>query len=365
MTVTVLDSRALNRALLARQHLLDRADLPALAMVDHLVAIQAQDPEEPFVGLWSRLARFAAADLDALLTGRQVVRTHLMRRTMHLVAGPDGLALRPLHQKMLVQRTWGVLRARLPGVDGDELAAAAAPYLGVDEPRRLVDVARLVADRWPDIAVRDLADALSCVLATVQIPPRGTWGHPTTSAYVESLEAWLGGPMSAPDPDVLDGMVLRYLRTFGPAASADVRAWCGLAGLPAAVARLRPGLRTFRDRRGRELLDVPDGPLPDPDTPVPPRFLPTFDNVVLGFDDRSRIIDAEHRGLSVQGARFVLVDGRVAATWLGTHRADAPVTVAVAPLRPFTAAERTGVEEEGTRLATFLGDGAPGAVSWA
>ena len=131
-----------------------------------------------------------------------------------------------------------------------------------------------------------------------------------------------------------------------------------MTGLPAVVARLRPQLRTFRDERGRTLLDLPDAPLPDPDTPAPARFLPAFDNAVLGFDDRSRIVDDADRGLSVQGARFLLVDGRVAGTWTIARAGDTPHVV-VAPHRRLTAAERDDVMEEGARLVAFLSDGDP------
>lgn len=108
----------------------------------------------------------------------------------------------------------------------------------------------------------------------------------------------------------------------------------------------------FRDERGRELLDLPDAPRPDPATPAPVRFLPAFDNALLGYQDRGRIVDDAHRGLSVAGARVALVDGRVAATW--TVEAG---TVTVTPLRRFSRAERTTVAEEGQALASFLSDG--------
>ncbi len=143
----------------------------------------------------------------------------------------------------------------------------------------------------------------------------------------------------------------RYLAAFGPAASADVRAWCGLTGLPAALAGMRDELVTFRDEHGRELIDLPDAPRPDPDTPAPVRFLPAFDNAILGYHDRRRIIDDAHRGLSVAGARVVLVDGRVAATW--TVEAD---TVVVTPLHRLAPADRTAVAEQGRELAAFLSD---------
>ncbi|RSO11009.1 hypothetical protein DMH15_41065, partial [Streptomyces sp. WAC 06725] len=146
--------------------------------------------------------------------------------------------------------------------------------------------------------------------------------------------------------------VRRYLAAYGPAASADLRAWCGLAGLPAAIAAVREELVTFRDERGRELLDLPDAPRPDPDTPAPVQFLPAFDNAILGYQDRGRIIDDAHRGLSVAGARVVLVDGRVAATWTVEDG-----TVTATPLRRFSRAERTAVTEEGQPLAAFLSDG--------
>ena len=133
-------------------------------------------------------------------------------------------------------------------------------------------------------------------------------------------------PRTGTDP-VGAALVRRYLAAYGPAATADLRAWSGLAGLPAAVAAVREELVAFRDERGRELLDLPDAPRPDPDTPAPVRFLPAFDNAILGYDDRSRIIDDAHRGLSVAGERVVLVDGRVAATW----RVEAG-TVIVTPL---------------------------------
>ncbi|WP_281689379.1 winged helix DNA-binding domain-containing protein [Pseudonocardia thermophila] len=358
----VLDDRALNRATLARQLLLDRAARPAREVVEHLVGLQAQEPLEPYVGLWSRIAGFAPTELVTLLHERTVVRTHLQRRTIHLLTAADALALRSLFQPMLVQRMYTTLSRVLPGVDLAELAAAGRPHLHA-EPLRLPDAARRIADRWPQVKVRDLADALGSVVVLVQVPPRGVWGSGSTptalpAAYT-TMEAWLG---RAPDREPADAgeLILRYLRAYGPASSADVRAWSGLTGLPEVLKRIRPQLRIFRDARGRELLDVPDAPLPHPDTPAPPRFLPAFDNAVLGYSDRRRIIDDEHRNLSAAGERVLLVDGRVAATW--TSDAEG---VTVHPLRRLSAAERADVEREGHALAAFLAEGAPAAVRFA
>ncbi|KOG27898.1 winged helix DNA-binding domain-containing protein [Streptomyces resistomycificus] len=352
--MTVLDTRALNRATLARQLLLDRADLPVLDAVAHLGGLQAQEPQEPFVGLWSRLRAFDPAVLSGLLTGRRVVRTHLMRRTVHLVTADDALAWRSRHDAMLRQRVLGVYRRELDGVCLDELAAAARAVTADGEPRSMAELARALADRWPEPGPRALGEMVVALVPMVQMPPRGVW---RTRAGVLNvpLSSWLGRETDPLPPDGSDpvgqALVRRYLAAFGPAASADLRAWCGLAGLPAAVAATREQLVAFRDERGRELLDLPDAPRPDPDTPAPVRFLPAFDNAILGYHDRGRIIDDAHRGLSVAGARVVLVDGRVAATW--TVEAD---TVVVTPLRRLSRADRTAVAEEGRTLASFLSD---------
>jgi hypothetical protein len=357
--VTVLGTRALGRAALARQFLLARADVPVLDAVAHLGGLQAQEPHEPYTGLWSRLAGFDPGELSALLTGRRVVRTHLMRRTVHLVTADDALAWRTRHDAMLRRRMLGVYRRSLGDTDLDALAAAGAAVLG-DEPRTLPEVGRLLLARWPDLAPREIGDVLTSLVPLVQVPPRGVWGE-TAPARCLLLETWLGRPVGAlvdgGDP-VGEALVLRHLAAFGPAATTDVRAWSGLAGLPAAADAVRDRLVAFRDERGRELLDLPDAPRPGEDTPAPVRFLPAFDNLVLGYDDRSRFIDDAHRRLSVAGARFVLVDGRVAATWT-----VADGTVVVTPLVRFSRADRTAVGEEGRALAGFLSGGASHRVT--
>ncbi|WP_030251084.1 winged helix DNA-binding domain-containing protein [Streptomyces sp. NRRL S-455] len=354
--MTVLDARALNRATLARQLLLDRADLPVLDAVGHLCGLQAQEPQEPFVGLWSRLRVFEPAVLSALLTGRRVVRTHLMRRTVHLVTADDLVAWRARHDGMLRQRVLATYRRELEGVDLGELAAAGREIMADGEPRSMGELARAVAGRWPTVGHRPLGEMLvAALLPMVQLPPRGLW-RTTAGVRYALASSWLGreiGPPAADGPDPVGRALLRrYLAAFGPAASADLRAWCGLAGLPAAVAALREELVSFRDEHGRELLDLPDAPRPDPDSPAPVRFLPAFDNAILGYRDRSRIIDDVHRGLSVEGARLVLVDGRVAATWTVVEG-----SVSVTPLRRFSRADRADVAEEGRRLASFLSGG--------
>lgn len=353
--MTVLDARALNRATLARQLLLERADLPVLAAVAHLCGLQAQEPQEPFTGLWSRLHGFDPGTLSTLLTDRKVVRMHLMRRTVHLLTADDAVSWRARHDTMLRQRVLAVYRDELSGVDLNELATAGHTVLSDGHPRSMTELARALTDRWPTQGQRPLGELLvAALLPVAQLPPRGVWRAKGGARYT-LLSSWLGRdiPSQPPDGDdpVGQTLVRRYLAAFGPATTSDLRAWCGLAGLPAAVSAIRRHLVRFKDEHGRELLDLPEAPRPDPDTPAPVRFLPAFDNAILGYQDRTRIIDTRHRGLSVAGERVVLVDGRVTATWKVT--AD---TVVVTPLRHLTRAEHDEVAEEAHALGKFLSD---------
>ncbi|MCO5995267.1 winged helix DNA-binding domain-containing protein [Actinoallomurus rhizosphaericola] len=355
--MTVLSARALGRATLARQYLLERADTPARDAVAHLCGLQAQEPQEPFTGLWSRLRAFKPEELDEALTDRTVVRTHLMRRTVHLVTADDALAWRARHDAMLRQRVTATYRRELAGIDLDEVAAAGRAVMADGRPRTMADLVRALEDRWPGPPRRVLGELLvAALIPMVQLPPRGLW-HTTAGVRNLPLAAWVGREIAPPSADPGDPvgqqLVRRYLAAYGPAATADLRAWCGLAGLPAAVEALRERLVVFRDERGRELLDLPDAPRPSPDTPAPVRFLPAFDNAILGYHDRGRIIDDAHRGLSVAGRRAVLVDGRVAATWTVRDR-----RIRVTPLRPLSVPEREAVGEEAHDLAAFLDEGA-------
>src|SRR5687767_12104210 len=255
MAREVLSARALNRATLSRQLLLERSERPVLEAVEHLVGLQAQVPLDPYTALWSRLAGFAPETLAEHLLSRDVVRIVVMRGTIHLVTAGDCVLLRPLMQPVLD----GELRrhpeaAALDGVDLEPVLASATSALA-EQPLTGKELGAALAERFPGLDGRALALASRCKLALVQVPPRGVWGK-TSQVRLTTAESWLGRPLVR--DATLDETVLRYLAALGPASVADVTTWCRLTGLREVVERLRPQLRTFADETGRELFDLPD-----------------------------------------------------------------------------------------------------------
>lgn len=350
----VLSTRQLNRTLLERQLLLRRSPMQIVEAVEHLAGMQCQVPPAPFYGLWSRLQRPVATELAALLTHRVIVRMTLMRATLHLVSHDDALAWRPMHQAMLEKRFAGSPFAKqLDGVDIAEVVEAGRAVL-TEAPGTTATLGTALAERWPGHDKTALAYAVRFILPLVQTPPRGTSPEREGGrAVVAPLERWLRRPLAAETAP--DALLVRYLAAFGPASVSDMRLWSGLPGLAAAVERLRPGLRTFRDENGRELLDLPDAPVATGDEPAPPRFLPWFDNLLLGHDDRSRVLPYGHRLGVVGGNAFVLVDGFARATWR-IQRSPQLATLHIQPLEPLSLGD--DVLEEGERLLEF---GAPAA----
>jgi hypothetical protein len=349
----VLSRRALNRALLDRQLLLGRRTMPAAEAIEHLVGMQAQVPGNPYVALWSRLEGFQPDELSRLIADRSAVRSPLLRTTVHLVTARDCLILSPLTLPVLARTLKATPFGR--GVAGMEVEAllAAARALLEDAPRTMGDLGKLLHARWPDRAPVDLAYAVHYLMPLVQVPPRGLWGASHQATWT-TVESWLGRALD-PDPTP-DDLVLRYLAAFGPASTSDVRTWSGLTGVREVVDRLRPRLRTFRDERGRELFDLPEAPLPDPETPVPPRFLPEYDNVFLSHADRGRIVSEDHRrrlaSANGVGPGPFLIDGFIGGTWkIDSTRTAA--TLVVAPLEPLAAPDREALAEEGARLLAF------------
>ncbi|HEV8669230.1 MAG TPA: winged helix DNA-binding domain-containing protein [Candidatus Limnocylindria bacterium] len=356
----ILTRRALNRALLERQMLLERSKISARAAIERLVGMQAQVPTDPYIGLWTRLDDFEADDLAKLIAKRHAVRIGLMRATVHLVTSRDALAIWPVVRSVF-ERAFRSARgdvgvptftSRLDGLDLKAVLKSGRRLVD-QSPRSAAELRPLLGRRWPDRDAEALAAAVHFLLPLVQVPPRGMWGASAQARHT-SLEAWLGKDPA--DDTSADKLMVRYLRAFGPATVADARIWSRLSGLREVFERLRPRLRTFRDEKGRELLDVPDGALPDSDTPAPPRFLPQYDNVFLSHEERSRIVrdDLRWSQRSVMEGRFgtVLVDGFIGATWKIAHEGGR-ATLCVESALPLGRRDLDAVAAEGMRLLAF------------
>ncbi len=342
MAERVLTRRELNRATLARQLLLERRRMGPSAVIERLVGMQAQWPSAPYVGIWTRTTSFRREALERELRRGTVIKATVMRLTLHLVTHDD----------------YGLIRSALSERGFPWESALAG---------RLAPAVRALAER-PDGVTADEGVALVTSEEGLSgIDARRAWRYARVRAYVfhhHETAMWDARPASryvaVAEPDEHDPtearaeVIRRYLAAFGPASRRDIAAWSLMssAQIQRALDRLEP-LRRFRDESGRELLDVPRAPLPAEDTPAPVRFLPKWDNLLLAFDDRTRVLPEEHRrtviGKNGDVAQTFLVDGVVAGTW---RSEDGRVTLT--PFAPLPRAVRADVEEEAHRLETFL-----------
>jgi hypothetical protein len=354
----VLDRTALNRALLARQLLLERRTISAAAAIEHLVGMQAQAPNLPYVGLWSRLRGFRHEELSRLVETRKAVRLSCMRNTIHLVTAGDAFRFKPLFMRLgergyLHASPWG---RNMRDADLAAIGRAGAEIMAA-QPRTVAELARLLAERFPGHDGMSMAYGVRYMLPLVFTTPRGLWQGkgPVT---LTTFDAWLGRP---PGPAISENdFVLRYLAAFGPATPADMRAWSGLAMRPV-FERMRPKLRTFRDHERRELFDLPRAPRPPADVEAPVRFLPDYDNILLAHADRTRVMPrGHHMGLFnsagvMQGS--VLVDGFVRAMWHPTTSRGTTTVLVTAFGEALTRRDARAVEAEAQLLLEFLAPG--------
>ncbi len=354
-TSAVLSNRALNRATLARQMLLERAAVAPAVAVQRLAGMQAQEPRPPFIGLWSRTEEGQREAMQRAMHGRELVRGTLMRGTIHLVTAADYATFRPTIQPVLDQGI-GLLGDRAEGLDADaERVLARAMDLLREEPRTFAELRSRLTETFPHINDRALGFLVRMKLPLVLEPIEHPWAYAANARFALA-ELWLEEPLAtAPDPEALAS---RYLAAFGPATVADLQTWSGLRNLKPVVEALRPHLLTFRNEQGKELFDLPDAPRPAAETPAPVRFLPEFDNLLLSHADRTRVIADEHRGLVYQKGNLrllssFLVDGMVAGIWRVDGKRKA-ATLTLSPFAPLPRRVQTELEEEGEQLLRFL-----------
>jgi hypothetical protein len=338
----------LNRALLARQRFLERDDLPIPRLLEAIGGIQDQYAPAGYIGSWTRLREFRRAALTDALERREVVQATLMRSTIHLVSRADYPLIAAGTRRL--RREWfeRVQRQQLASIDVDRAVALARSLLA-NGPMRQKDLQAAFAaegfDRLGWISA-------NVILDLVRVPPSGTWDRRRADLY-GLAEDWLG-PMEASEDDGLDLLLRRYLEGFGPAPLADAATWAGvpMAALKPSVERL--DVVRHRDDAGKELLDLPGLPIPDPDTLAPVRFLPVWDASLLVHARRTGILPEEHRPVifntkTPHSVDTFLVDGRVAGTW---RHEDGRIA-----LKPFAKLPKRAIDEvrdEADRLEAFF-----------
>jgi len=339
----VLSLRELNRALLARQLLLERRKLGVQQAVERICAIQAQWPQSPYIALWTRLTGFRKEQLTRALEQKRVVKSTLFRITLHMTSARD--------YPYFAAAWLPAARETTPRVTPQKLAELSSL---VQAAAMKAPVTHEVVEALASAGMRGFRWRTRTLAPLLHLPPSGTWSH-YGRAQLRAMEAWLGVELPSRE-DGAEHLVRSYLAAFGPATQQDLLRFAGVrvGDLRAGLDRL--DLRRYRDERGRVLLDLPRAPLPDGDTPAPVRFLPKWDSSLLAYapPERTRILPEKFRPkvIAKNGdvAPTVLVDGFVAATW----SVDRKGSLAINPLGRLTKAELREVEEEGERLVAFV-----------
>jgi Winged helix DNA-binding domain len=358
-TPRILSRRALNRATLARQLLLERGDQRPRDAIHALAGLQAQAPLAPHVGLWTRLRNYSPATLDELYEARRVVRSNLLRATVHLVTVDDAVNWQALVGPVGARSVQAAFGKRLAGIDLDALTETAHGLLG-ESALSTAELGKLLAPRFPGYEADALAYGARGRLALIHVPPRGKWNASAPTRQT-TFAAWLG---REPEPEPkLDELFLRYLAALGPASVQDAQAWSGLTRLSEVADRLAARLATFRDPSGRVLYDLPEAPRPSEFVSAPVRFLPEYDNVFFGYADRTRFIpDLRKPPIPPgNGARTgtLLVDGEWRGGWKislpkASKASDDPAVLVVSLFQKASAEECEAIEREGAELGRFI-----------
>ena len=355
----VLTVRELNRAMLARQLLLDRAGVGIVAAVERLAALQAQWAPSPYIALWSRLRDFRREKLWAAIERHRVIRARLMRGTLHLVSARDFYAYAVATQD-LQRGAWNRLQVGR-GVDPKKVAALAIAF--AREPRPKEEVLEHIEGRiggklggpfnW--LVWRFVSAHADLVTA----PPGGHWEYGGTDAPYVAARHWIARGERPSEEAALETLVRRCLAAFGPATLADVAKFAGQAPprIRPTLERIAPKLRTFSDEEGRLLYDLPRAPRPDGGLSAPVRFLPRYDELLISYQHRDRVIAPVHRrAVYTKNAiveAVVMVDGFAAGTW-SLVRAKSDAVLRIAPFARLAPRDRVAVEAEGETLLQFL-----------
>jgi hypothetical protein len=337
----VLTVRELNRAVLERQLLTRRRRLSATVVIERLVGLQAQWPPAPYVGIWTRTAGFRREQLERALASGAVLKASVMRQTLHLVTPRDYGLIRAAMSETNFPWESNLAKRLAPSVRSFALDGPIRAEEGIAHLEREHDLGGVNARQaWRAARVR---------AHLVHHHETALWNARPEGRYVAVAEPEPLIPLEARAE-----LLRRYLAVFGPASRSDMAAWSKMyvPGITRSLELLEP-LRRFRDEQGRELYDVPRGPLPAADSAAPVRFLPKWDNLLLAWADRTRVLPEEYRKtvIKMNGdvAQTILVDGFVAGTWRVNEG-----RVVVEPFERLPRSARDEVEEERRRLEAWL-----------
>jgi hypothetical protein len=345
--------------MLARQLLLERARLGVVPAIERLAALQAQWAPSPYVALWSRLRDFRREQLWSAIERHRVIRARLMRGTLHLVSARDFYAYAVATQD-LQRGAWNRLQVGR-GVDPKRVAALAIAFARRPRPKEEVlehvqeRIGRKLSGQFNWLVWRFVSAHADLVTA----PPGGHWNYGGTDAPYVAARHWIARGGRPSEDDALAVLVRRCLAAFGPATLADVAHFAGQVPprIRPVLERLAPSLRTFRDEQGRTLYDLPRSPRPDAETPAPARFLPRYDELLIAYEHRDRVIAPRDRPAVYSKNAIIeavfIIDGYAAGTW-GLDRGKREAVLRCAPFARLSARDRAAIEDEGERLTRFL-----------
>jgi hypothetical protein len=348
----ILSQRALNRATLARQMLLERAKTPIRDAIRWLGGVQAQQSNDPYIALWSRIESFGQEDLTAAILDRSILRATTIRGTLHLHPVSDLVGFRALVQPFLSAQWKSNFLKRLGEEDEAKVIRAGIRLLDRG-PMTAGALGRALKEQFPSAEPAALSSAIALHETLVQIPPTRLWGN-GSAPILQRLENYLP-EIPAPSLTRTD-LVRRYLSAFGPASVNDMQVWCRLTRLSVSFEEIGDELIVLADGNGRTLYDLPDAPRPDEETPAPVRFLPLYDNVYLGYHDRRRLLGEGTARLGSMFEEFrpaVLVDGTISGGW-SLQRNKGTATIHIELHRRMSRSDLDEVVAEGERFLTFL-----------
>ena len=351
MSREILTNRQLNRATLARQMLLERSDAGIADTVRFLGGLQAQQSNDPYIGLWSRLNGFTHEALTALIVDKTLARATTMRGTLHLHTAADLIGFRALVQNYLMATWRSGFRKRFAGQDEKAVHREGLKILKKG-PTTIGAVGKALHEMFPEAEALALAVFIQMSETLIQVPPTRVWGN-GSAPLLERAEMWLG--KQKPALSRID-LVRRYISAYGPASIQDMQTWCRLTKLNVEFKALEKELVTFESEDGRVLYDLPDAPRPAADTPAPIRFLPLYDNAYLGFDNRRRMlmdIDLKRLNMFADFKPALLIDGVIAAGWV-VSRKKAAARLEIEPYHKLSKKQIREIEAEGEAFLRFM-----------